>query len=299
MSAINLGRRFERLLLATAPITFASLLILFIAIASTTQEVRIKAHCYESIASALEKDQSSLNTAWDHATPITQDSFAGSAYKYALELDVLNIHDFECYATFEKEVNERFRASPSNIISNFKKEAEAINQLPLELYGVELPDKATINVLGTNINIKIITFARTGQLVLAPIIILWLGSLYGTRYRETTLIGSSKNNSENFPHLINVYPTYPDVVLLKRNRFLYHVPKLYSFLFACIRVALLMVFIAPPVIAYEWSLIVLNSEKYTALSIVFGLLVVWFACVLPLVEIYSWHYNKKYPYPPI
>lgn len=296
MPVNTFGRRYERLLFASAPISFTTLIILFIAVASTMQESSAKASCYKSAAYALEKNQGELDTLWEASSPTPRETSSRKNYTDGIIKTIVYASlSTTCHFTISDMFTQLSSASPSDNISKLKQEAAALSKMPLVLYGIELPEKASINILGTDIKIELMTLTRAVQIALSPIIILWLGSLYNTRYRESILIGSSKHISENFPHIINVYPAGKFPVLLKPNWFLYHLPKFVSFFYACIRVALLLVFVAPPVIAFELSLFFLHNGPYTWLFIIMGILVGWFAFVTLGVEFFPWHYHKLFP----
>lgn len=94
------------------------------------------------------------------------------------------------------------------------------------------------------------------QLAIAPIMVLWLGSLYQTRYRESLLIESAKTVSEIFPHVINAYPSIHPITQYplsrKRFRILQYFPHINSFLYTWWRVFLVAVFVAPSVMKVQW-----------------------------------------------
>lgn len=291
MASINLGRRYERLLLASAPISLISMAVLFIAIASTSQAEHSYALCYENIANIFEDNKSRLESLWENSKHIPDDISLRNEYLH--EVVQTMIDNPSCLAEYaQHEQSNKHIGTPSEIISKFRQDAVELNKTPLNYFGIEIPEKTTLNVFGTNIKISLMTITRIAQILLAPIIILWLGSLYNTRFRESRLIGLSQNIFDNFPHIINIYPSLGERNLLKRNWFLYQAPKIFSFFFACLRVSLLMVFIAPPIISYEWGLTLLAYDNHIILPTIAGVITGWFAIILLVLEFLPWHYNK-------
>jgi hypothetical protein len=293
-----IGRRFERLLFLAAPISFVSLILLFVAIATTTQTERVTARCYQAGAASLEAKRSELDSEWSKAGKPTKDSYWGSQYKFELATTIIHGHlGSPCYDILRKRIDERYRTSPEELISALRTEANSIFQSPLQFWGVELPDRAAIDVLGTKVKIELMTFVRLLQVALAPIIVLWLGSLYNTRYRESLLIGSAKLVTDIFPHVINMYPAvqYPEA--RKRTYVQHHLPKVFAFLYAAMRVFLVTIFVAPSVLAYVLSLFLLDSDDLRMLFIAIGVIVFSFSFFVAIAEFLPWHYWKVFPGP--
>jgi hypothetical protein len=300
MSSSTLGRRYERLLFLAAPLSLASLLLLFVATATTSQQERIAGRCYDAVAAALEAKNGDLIVAWDATKPVTKSPYWGADYKFAVQKVVIYARlGTHCYNTIYKQIDRRYRQSPTEMISSLKQDAISIAKLPLEFRGVELPDRATLGLMGTTIKIELMTFVRVLQVVLAPLMILWLGSLYNTRYRESLLIGSAKLVSDVFPHVINVYPAVGYPQPRKKSWVQYHLQSIFALVYAGIRIALLLLFIAPPVAAYIASLFLLDSDEYRYLFMAMGLVVAIFAFTNTIAEFLPWHYKKVFPGPPM
>jgi len=64
MSLPTLGRRYERLLVFAAPLTLASVVTLFVVFATSNQQERSTARCYEASASLLDIKRSQIDEAW-------------------------------------------------------------------------------------------------------------------------------------------------------------------------------------------------------------------------------------------
>ena len=115
MSATNLGRRYERLLFLAAPLSFAALLLVFVAVASTNQNERVAARCYETTANALEAKRADLEAAFDRDKPITKLDSWGITYKLAIEkVLIYNLSSTPCYEILNGQINQRYRARPAD-----------------------------------------------------------------------------------------------------------------------------------------------------------------------------------------
>ncbi len=295
-----LGRRYERLLLLSAPLTLVAIVVLFVVIAVDSQKDRVRARCLETAADALAENLALLQKTWDEvkpAKPATKDYYWGGTYKRAIERTwIYGLHaGTDCYRTMDAETDARYRSSPTELIAKLREEAKVLSSAPLEYLGIELPDKATINIFGTSIKIGVLTFVQVLQFVLAPLLILWTGSLYNTRYRETRLIGAAESLTQVFPHSINIYPSGQFQPLRKKNWLLAHQHHVISSLYCLTRIALLLVFVGPPVVLYALSLYFLNSERLLILFV--GLTVVGFSLAPVLIEAMPWHFWKVFPPP--
>lgn len=297
MSAGNLGRRYERILLLAAPIAFATLVVLFIAIASDTQNDRVQARCFTQAADILLDKKELLDKEWQKAVPVKKSGYWAGTYKLAIQTAFIygmNVGN-ACYRMMDEQIDTRYRASPEQIIEKLRQDSAALMNTPLQFYGVEMPEKAKISILGTDIKIGLMTFTQILQIVLAPILLLWLGSLYNTRYRETLLIGSAKELSDIYPHSINIYPCGHFLELRKPTKWKHHIPKFFAFSYFCVRSVLLTVFIAPPIVAYLLSLYFLNSDQNAGVFIVLGFLIGTFGLTNIFAELFPWHYRKVFP----
>jgi hypothetical protein len=276
------------------------MLLLFVAVASTTQKERVLARCYEMSATAFEAKKSELAAEWATVKPPTKSPYWGSAYKLALQKIAIYAHlGTPCYETIDAQIDQRFRLSPEELIAGLRQDASSIAKTPFAFAGVELPDQASINIFGTTAKIELMAFTRMLQVVLGPLIVLWLGSLYNTRYRETLLVGKAAVVSDIFPHLINVYPAMRYPQPRKKSWAQYYLPTAFAFVYACTRIALLMLFVAPPVASYLGSLFLLDSEDYRYFFVAMGVVVVMFTFTTTVAEFFPWHFKKLFPGPPL
>lgn len=296
MSLSALGRRFERLLFFAAPLSFASLLTLFVVFASETQKERITARCYEQAARLLESKSAIAEALWDGFVKRKKDRVAEIDYVYGLRRLLIDTSlATECYQPLLGEVEARSKQGPASLINSLRVDSKKLLTTPIRYSGVELPEKATVGVLGTTASVELTLFSNLLQVVLAPLLLLWLGSLYNTRYRETLLIAKAKGITEAFPHLINVYPAvrYPEP--RRRSLIKPHLHHLFSFLYAAVRIGLMLMFVMPAVGAYVIGVVLLHDSAYFAGLVVLAVLVGIFAFAVVLCELLPWHYGKTFP----
>lgn len=300
MNAIMLGRRYERLLFLSAPISFISLLLLFVAVASTNQSDLVTGNCFQKSAVIIDSKRPELDLAWSNVDRLNY--YSMQTYKHDLHKAILDERDLyyrdlgQCYRIFKEQIENSALVSPEETVLKLNSEAKRLLQFPIQFWGIELPEKASIGFFGTSIRIDIMTFIRMLQFAVAPFMILWLGSLYNTRYRESRLIGSAKNASDIYPHIVNVYPSsyYSSQYPFPRNksRIKKIFPLIYSSMYALWRIFLLTIFVAPSVISYIYSAFTLNSPEFGYLFVILGLFVGLFSTFIVLAEFLPWHYSK-------
>lgn len=299
MSIQKIGIRYERLLILAAPITFACILVAFIAVASEAVTDKKNADCYESAALLVEKNVHDLEAKWNQRQKIGKVEFANE-YVDALARYMISGLGSRCeYKIGTQDTNKSI--SPGEFAEKLKLEAKKIREesakKPVRSYGIEMPEKVKIEFFGVGITINILTLAQVLQLTLAPILILWLGSLFNTRYRETTLIESAASISQLYPHCINLYLNGKIPELRKRSRLGYYLRVAFPYVPTVFRILLLSIFVVPPTVLYCAGLVYLGSEEYIFLPFAAGTLVVCFASANLLSEMNPWHSGKRFPGP--
>lgn len=170
------------------------------------------------------------------------------------------------------------------------------------MYGIELPESATVSVLGAPIKVELPALARIMQVVLGPVLLLWLGCLYNTRHRETLYIARMTDVRQLYPHLVNVYPTsWRDVGegrLPRKKSWLKYGWERYgiSAYFVLMRLTLVSAFVGPPTAFYAISLfrLTLVTNQYAGLIAGIGFLVAVFGFGIALCEAFPWHVNKRF-----
>ena len=186
---------------------------------------------------------------------------------------------------------------PGKLIEDFGSRVSQLRSTPLQFRGIEIPEKADVAMLGTNIKIRLESLTALLQVSLAPVLIIWLGSLYNTRYRESLLVGKANDITTVFPHLINVYPAIDIPTLRKRSRLAYWIPptQIVRAMYSLMRVCLIAFVILPAIGCYVASLFLLPIEDITWLSLLSGSFVVLFALSVVVVELLPWHAAKIFP----
>lgn len=299
MSIQKIGVRYERLLIFAAPISFACMLVAFIAVASEGVTDKNKADCYDSAALLVEKNVQDLEEKWQQRTKVGKVEFANE-YVNALATYMIYGLGSRCeYKIGTQDTNNA--VSPREFAEKLKLESRKIREesvkKPVRSYGIEMPEKVKIEFFGIGITINVLTLAQVLQLTLAPILILWLGSLFNTRYRETILIERTASISELHPHCINIYLNARIPELRKRSKIGYYLKIAIPYIPTVFRILLLSIFIVPPTVLYCAGLFYLGSEDYVVLSFTAGLLVGCFTFVNLVLEMNPWHSGKTFPGP--
>ena len=300
MSLSSLGRRYERLLFFAAPLALVSILTLFIVFASNAQVERSTARCYDSAASLIDSKKDQANEAWGLYAKAKRSTQAKINYVFEIRKLLIDTRiGFSCWSIVLDEVERRSLNGIEPMVLGLRADSKQLFATPVRYPGVDLPEKATVSLLGTEASIDLQLFVSMLQVVLAPLLLLWLGSLYNTRYRETLLIGKAKLVTEVFPHLINVYPAvrYPEP--RRRSYQKPYLAHLFSLIYSLTRIALLLMFVGPIVAAYITSVILGDAGSYTVLLYLLAAAVATFSLALLLCEIFPWHVGKTFPGPPL
>jgi hypothetical protein len=297
MASKDIGLRFERLLFASAPLTLVAFFVLGIALATTSDDENSKAICFSAYAKEITARPAVLQRTWREALPVTRDSYWGAEYRYLLMMALIQTRPSSCYAVLSTELEKRYREPPEKISEKLEIEARESVKRPTILKVIELPDTASFELLGNKVKVELTVLARAAQFVLAPILILWLGSIYSTRYRETVLIANAKSIDQIFPHIVNQYPVGKIAEPLKRSFFAPYARTFAAGVYAVTRIGLLLLFVAPPVAAYLYSLYLLRIEEWEIFFGVFGIVVCIFTFMALLIELYPWHAKKIFPFP--
>lgn len=251
------GIRYERLLFWAAPITLVACAVFIATFAYNNQEEIFAANCYDSASAVIELNKPELEAKW---LGIFEDKKLvkkniGMASDYNLRISHLFIYGspFKCWKFIDGSGVARDQ-KPNDISSQYKALSSELRKKPVVLYGISIPDKATIGLGGTKLDIPMAVFVQALQLALAPVMLLWLGSLYHTRLRESIKINRTDDIVELHPHVINIYPIgyYPD--LRKKSWWKARAPFFWGIFFFSVRVLLLGIFVLPSILLYLASL---------------------------------------------
>lgn len=291
-----LGKRYERLLFITAPISLAAMIVCFVAIASSTQKELVEARCYTEAFQVFTNKAAELKVYWKKQE--TKDQFWYIDYKLKLQTDWIDgSHIDSCYQFIDDDIDRIYKMSPDDMLNSWKALAQKLLQTPLSVYGISLAEDATIDLYATKITISLTTLTRALQVVLLPILLLWLGSLYSTRYRESLTISQAQSLSEVFPHIINMYPAFDQPSPRKRNLLAPYAKPIACFVYALVRICLLAIFILPPVTIYLYSLYLVATEQTAILYGAAGIVVFLFCLTTIIAEFLPTHYFKVFPDP--
>ncbi|HEY6544099.1 MAG TPA: hypothetical protein VIZ64_04320 [Dokdonella sp.] len=201
MIGAALGKRFERLLLFTAPISLAAIVVCLVAIASSRQDERVEARCLLQLANMLHANDGQLSKLWKIAG---KDEIRLISYQFELKktwIDASSLND--CYDVGVSELEkDQYKKQPSILAELLSSRAESLRATPLSVYGISLPKNATLNLYVTKLTVELELLTRVLQVLLLPVLLMWLASLYATRYRESISVARAASLEEVFPHII-------------------------------------------------------------------------------------------------
>lgn len=299
MTSEHLGRRYERLLFLSGPLTIVAALILFIAFASTTQNERVLAKCFEVAIKTLDENKEQLDSQWNTYIEKKKESkYLENNYEHGLTMLWISPGIRSgCYEEIKPLFQQGADTPPAKLIENFSVRASQLRSTPLELRGIEIPQKVDVGIFGTSIKINLDSLTAILQIGLVPVFMIWLGSLYNTRYRETLLVGKSDDISTVFPHLINIYPSGELPALRKWSPFAYWFPPttIACIWFSGIRFCLIAFIIFPSIGCFLISLFMLPIEGMTLITVVCAFVIAVFGIAVLIVELFPWHASKIFP----
>ena len=203
----------------------------------------------------------------------------------------------ECFSRGLRWIYDEPLAAPTDQIQSLRAKANGLRApKPIKDYGVELPDHATLSVLGTPLRMELLAFTQWLQFALAPVLVLWLGSLYHTRRRECYFIKRMRDVRQLFPHVVNIYPQGEMPPLRKRNRLAYFVRRSVPyFFFPLVRALILAFFIGAPIVTYLTSLVLMVPGDRPSLALVIFTLLVFLLIAIVLTEFMPGHIGKEFP----
>jgi hypothetical protein len=304
----DLGRRIERLLIFAGPIAFLCCVFLLVSYSTSTQEEN-KISSQLILASdrlankikELETKYQAIRGAGSSSMKELRTEIYFNSVRYTVLFDELNtISDISGrnFSSLNQTIPPRLKAlglrSPAEIITAFTDEAHELRKNKKLVFGIQLPEKAKISVLGTDFVIQSDVYVTLMQITLAPVLILWLGSIYVTRLREVILIHSAKHLSLLFPHLINLYPVGKILELRKRSWAAYYSRYLVYFLFSMIRICALLVFIGPAVGPYLLGSYLQFNIDNNIYPLVLAGIVAFIALFSVFVELIPAHFTKSF-----
>lgn len=284
------GVRYERLLFWAAPITLAAFAVFIFTVGYNTYSDRVKANCYDAAAKIVNDDIEEFSKVWAEikSSGRTDKEVAIKSgdeviYWSRLRTELIIGLNFRCWQAISGE-DRFFERDPNITVRELKRLADELRKQPVKMYGIEMPDVASIGLGGTKIQIAMSNFVQALQVALAPVMLLWLGSLYHTRYREILAFRTHADILSVHPHVINVFPVGYYPTLKKRNWLKSHAPVLWAVWSFLVRVSLLLCFIVPAVAFYIGSLFFQPVFGYWLLNLFAGFLVGIYAFGVLLIE---------------
>lgn len=273
MLTLSIGQRYEKLLFWAAPITLATLAVLLIQLGFERSMPLNEAKCIAFGVSQFEKRLPQLERFYERSRNGKNTMYAAmyaGEYKMAL---ITYPKPEGCDEQLKKHLREIEKRSPSQVIGTLREEEKKLRDFPLYVYGMEIPQVSEFDVAGNKLKVPVPTLALVAQIALLPIMLLWLGSLYHTRFREAYLISRAGTIAEVFPHLINLFPVGALSSPKKRDLVSAHQRLVIGLFFASLRYLLLVVFVLPPCAAFWWSLYLSATEENFILPLFAGTIV--------------------------
>jgi len=300
MSAIALGKRYERLMMSSAPLAIASAFLFFTSVASKDERANL-GRCYELAAYTIAEHRSDLQDEWNRALPHKRDvpPLDLNVYQMALSYFWIEPSIYKDCQMLTKEIDASGDSPPADLERKWTTEAEKRKSEPLEMYGISVESQTEITILGTKVRVKLASLTSLLQVALGPLLVLWLGSLYNTRFRESIYNSKAASLVDIYPHLINIYPAFDSPSLRKRRKIALIFPPrtAIAVIYTITRVALVAVVLSPTVALYLWSLRWLRMESLNLVHIVLGSLVIAGTFFVLAVECMPWHWSKTFPQP--
>ncbi len=111
-----------------------------------------------------------------------------------------------------------FNMRPDEIIGDLQRRLTERSR-GTKLLNVEVPSLIKIQMGGGEYQLPIQLVSASLTILLAPLLLLWVGALYVTRYREIFLILTTSNVGETFPHVLNILPATLNKAATKRHNY--------------------------------------------------------------------------------
>lgn len=300
MSAIELGKRYERLLMSSAPLAIAAAFLLFSSMASKDQKTITLGRCYEVAAQMIAANRKDLQSNWKEweAKRGRKDRLiVYNPYEFALGRAWIRPSLYKDCEVLTPEVTASINTAPEELESKWIADSKRYKDAPIEMNGVTIESQTEISILGTKVRVRLSTLTTALQFAIGPLLLLWLGSLYNTRFRESIHNARSSSLIYVYPHLMNMYPSFSIPSLRKRARVaLWISPRnAAAVVYTIFRMFLVCVVLAPTVVLYVWSLALIPIESMGLAHLILGILVCLFALAVVMVEAMPWHWSKVFP----
>jgi len=294
MRLTQLGRRYERLLFLSGPLTLAGFLLALVSFAASNQRDQSPLRCYTAMAKLL-AENGDIYADWQKNPPDPKQPSWNSAYNERLHRESIYLDPpGACYGALRDPIDRFSKDEPEKMSKELRNLADAILSQPLQISGIELPDKASVNLMGTVVKFSLLTFVQMLQIAIAPLLVIWIFSVAGTRFNETMRIAKTQDPADLFPHAVNIYKLHPEKSRRKRSFLAYWLPHSDVVFLALMRALLVTIVIAPPICSYIASLWYSQPFEIVWLSVLMGFLVGIFSIASVAIELMPYHAKKTF-----
>ncbi|MBL8525090.1 MAG: hypothetical protein JNN20_15480 [Betaproteobacteria bacterium] len=306
-----IGRRVERLLYLSAPMSFAAFIVLFIALAIDSNQGRFERLCHSKLVSVFENNRAELDALFPVQKPSPKYEPLTDYHIRVIDLLLDFSLNRRCYDLVREYSMPYSKLAPADILEDIQKKIKERTIEPLSYLGAELPEKATIDVFGTKVSVELQTFLALLQVVLCPVLLIWLGSLLNSRATEIGRIVATTDPTKVFPHVVNTYAgvlnrpsrrkawlqRHFPIAFAKVGPTWYSVREEWRFLVpALVRILFLGIVVLPPALALTYSLYLVRLPGYDFFYGGISILVLSFAITPIVMEFIPVIYRKRFEY---
>jgi hypothetical protein len=178
---------------------------------------------------------------------------------------------------YELNKYANFKISPAELQRKLQEQLQAIENTPTNVWGILTPSHFQLEYAGREYQFPFSFVSEVLEIILAPLIVGWLGAIYATRQRELLLIAKLENYKLAFPYILNFLPVQ---FTFSQQKNITH-PWLLSFhlkLLASFRSLVLLVLSTPMLIGFSYSIRELSSVDPDGVPIAY-----WIGGVLSLI----------------
>jgi hypothetical protein len=211
-----LGRRAERLLLAGAVLTALGLAAFYLSAASMHFSQDSLSRGLEDLALLIEGDAKALHTFFDlekqRQKLLAKKKDPGpieSHYRKAIEEKTAKAAATAGVEAQRLEPYVEASLAPDELVKRLRDQRGELANRAAAIGTVRLPALFSMQAGGVNYRIPSSFIAGLLAVVLAPLIIGWLGALHLTRQRERALIARREHHHHGFPYLLNLNRLWP------------------------------------------------------------------------------------------
>ena len=208
----TLGKRFERVLFFGIFVTIACVALMVASAALNAGSERRLAAGYRAFALLVDDANGPLQEAWRQAAREPAVAAEPAWKLYGLRYERLAVDHYlstwhlvdvgKELTAFNLTVG---RKTPAEVSRMLRKMADELMAHPASAFGVTVPYELAMAVGESHVTSSLESVVFVARLVLAPVLILWLGNYIGTRYRELLVIRRSESIIDIHPHLLNCF----------------------------------------------------------------------------------------------